>query len=693
MVPVPRSLSLRRVALLTLLAIGALPLALPAQQRAAAPGPDRLTINDYLDWEDVSGPQLSPDGTQVLYTRGWIDKVNDSRKSAVWIMNADGSRKRFLVEGSSPQWSPDGTRIAYTAPGEPGGSQIWIRYMDAEGATSQITRLSESPSGIRWSPDGRSLAFQMLVPKREAWPLQLPPAPRGAKWVEPPRVVTSLRYRADRQGFLPEGHTQLFVVSAEGGAPRQVTSGDWNHTGGVWTPDGKALLFSATRIPESEYAWRESDIYRADVASGEIVRLTTRKGPDGNPTPSPDGRFIAYTGYDSTDATWQDSYLYVMQADGSAARNLTLALDRSPSELTWAADGSGIYFLAENEGARNLYFAPLSGAVRQVTQGAHMLGLGDIHPSGLVVGTRTAPTEPGNIVRFDLKTPTRFTALTEVNRDLLAGKRLGSVEEIWYRSVDGLRIQGWIVKPPDFDPAKKYPLMLEIHGGPHSMYNVGFSFARQDHAAHGYVLLYTNPRGSTGYGSAFGNAIKNAYPGKDYDDLMTGVDSLIGRGYIDTDRLYVFGCSGGGVLTSWIVGHTNRFAAASANCPVTNWLSFVGTTDGASWYRNFEKFPWEDPSEHLRRSPLMYVGNVRTPTMLMTGVNDLRTPMGQTEEYYEALKVLKVPTAMVRFNNEWHGTSSTPSNFLRTQAFLRSWFERWTAPPGKPGGAPVLGQQ
>jgi dipeptidyl aminopeptidase/acylaminoacyl peptidase len=666
--------------------VASLALAVPlvAQQRAAAPGPDRLTLNDYLDWESVNSPQPSPDGTQIIYSRGWVDKVNDRRESDIWIMNADGSRKRFLLKGSNPQWSPDGTRIAFTAPGEPGGAQIWIRWMDAEGATSQITRLENSPSGISWSPNGQSLVFQSLVPRRESWPITIPAAPRGAKWVEPPRIVTSVRYRADGQGFLPEGNTHLFVVSAEGGAPRQVTSGDWNHTGGRWTPDGKSLLFSGTRIPEAEYAWRESDVYRVDVATGTITRLTTRKGPDGNPTPSPDGRFIAYTGYDSTDATWQDSYLYVMNADGSGSRALTLQLDRSPSELTWDATNTGIYFQAQNEGSQDLYYAPLNGPVRQLTRGPHMISVADISKSGIVIGTRATSSEPPNIVKFDVKTPTTFTTLTSVNRDLLAGKTLATTEEVWYTSVGGFRIQGWIVKPPDFDPSKKYPLMLEIHGGPHSMYNVGFSFPRQDHAAHGYVLLYTNPRGSTGYGSAFGNAIKNAYPDKDYDDLMAGVDTVINRGYIDTNKMYVFGCSGGGVLTSWIVGHTNRFAAASANCPVTNWLSFVGTTDGPSWYRNFEKLPWDDPSEHLRRSPLMYVGNVKTPTMLMTGVNDLRTPMGQTEEYYEALKVMKVPTAMIRFNNEWHGTSSTPSNFLRTQAYLRSWFEKWQSPPGRP---------
>ncbi|HZD05485.1 MAG TPA: prolyl oligopeptidase family serine peptidase, partial [Longimicrobiales bacterium] len=270
-----------------------------------------------------------------------------------------------------------------------------------------------------------------------------------------------------------------------------------------------------------------------------------------------------------------------------------------------------------------------------------------------------------------------LTELTHVNDDVLEGVTLGEVEEIWYESVEGYRIQGWIIKPPDFDPSRKYPMILTIHGGPHSMYDVGFNFGWQEHAAHGYVVLYTNPRGSTGYGTEFGNAIENDYPNKDFDDLMNGVDEVISRGYVDEDDLFVYGCSGGGVLTAWTVGHTDRFRAASANCPVIDWLSFVGTTDGVSWYRDFKSLPWEDPSEHLRRSPLMYVGNVTTPTMLMTGQNDLRTPISQTEEFYEALKVLKVPTAMIRFQDEWHGTTSNPSNFMRTQLYLREWFQRW----------------
>jgi dipeptidyl aminopeptidase/acylaminoacyl peptidase len=638
----------------------------------------KLTLDQYLEWETVQAPRLSPDGKQVIYTRRWVDKLNDRWESTLWMMNVDGTKHRALLAGGSVEWSPDGTRIAYVARGEPSGPQIFVRWMDAEGAVSQVTRLTQPPSNIQWSPDGKSIAFNMLVPTRENWNIPMPAAPAGAKWTEAPRIITTLDYRQDGQGFTPNGDTHVFIVSADGGSPRQVTSGAWDHGAPQWMPDGKSIIFTADRVPESEYRWRQSDIYRVDVATGAITRLTTRNGPDQQPTPSPDGKLIAYTGYDSTRASWKDAELYVMNADGSNPRQISGTLDRSPQGIMWAPDGSGIYFNVENEGSRNLYFASLSGQVRPVTSGKHVLAVDEISKGGTAIGTLSTSMKPGDIVSFAVAAPTKFAQLTAVNDDVLAGKQLGETEEIWYTSVDGLRIQGWIVKPPDFNPSRKYPLMLEIHGGPHSMYNNGFNFARQNHVAEGYVLLYTNPRGSTGYGSKFGNEIMNAYPSKDFDDLMAGVDTVINRGYVDTKRLYVFGCSGGGVLTAWTVGHTDRFAAASSNCPVINWLSFVGTTDGPGWYRNFAKPFWEDPSEHLRRSPIMYVGNVKTPTMLMTGVLDLRTPMPQTEEFYEALKFRKVPTAMIRFNEEWHGTSSKPSNFLRTQLYLRSWFERWT---------------
>ena len=651
--------------------------ALAAQQTATTPQPATLSLETYFDLEDVQDPQRSPDGKQVIYTRRWVDKLNDRWESSLWIMNADGSRGRHLVDGSNAIWSPDGTRIAYLARGEPTGTQIWVRFMDGDAAPTQITRLTEAPSEIGWSPDGKWLAFRMLVPEKDEWRIPMPAAPKGAKWVEAPRVVTRLNYRRDRQGFIDNGFRQIFVVPAEGGTARQVTSGPWEHGAPQWTRDGKSIVFSSLRTDNAEYGWRESEIYTVDVASGQVRQLTNRKGPDNNPTVSPTGKYIAYTGFDSTNATWQDSKLYVMNADGSSRRVLTETLDRSPGSLTWAPDESGIYFTAESEGWRNVYFVPLAGSPRPITKGSQMLSISSMDRAGNLVGVVSTSLEPNDVVIFSARNPTP-RQLTAVNDDILANKTLGEVEELWYPTADGMRIQGWIVKPPGFDARKKYPLMLSIHGGPHAMYNGAFNFSWQEHAANGYVVLYTNPRGSTGYGSKFGNAIKNAYPGKDYDDLMAGVDTIVARGYIDTRNMFVYGCSGGGVLTSWIVGHTDRFAAASANCPVTNWMSFVGTTDGSSWYNNFEKYPWEDPTEHLKRSPLMYVGNVKTPTMLMTGVNDLRTPMGQTEEFYQALKVRKVPTAMIRFNDEWHGTSSRPSNYLRTQLYLRSWFEKYT---------------
>ncbi len=653
-----------------------------AQQRMAGATPrDRLSIEQYLDWEDVSDPQLAPSGKEVVYGRRYVDKMNDKWETALWMVNVDGSRNRYLVTGGSPKWSPDGTRIAYLAKGEPSGTQVFVRYMDTDGgAVTQVSHVTEAPADIRWSPDGKWIAFRMQVPEKDDWHIPMPTAPKGAKWTEGPRVVTRLHYRSDRQGYVDEGYRHIFVLPADGGTPRQITSGTWDHGTPEWTPDGKSVVFSALREADADWIWRESEIYKADVASGTITQLTHRKGPDTNPTPSPDGKLIAYTGFDSTDATWIDSKLYVMSADGSGSRILMDKLDRSPQGLMWAADGSGIYFDVQNEGDQDLYFVSLAGDVKKITTGKmHVINTTMVDKTGRAVATMTSPKKSGDVYTFSVKTPADMRQLTNVNDDVLAGKKLGDVEEIRYTSVDGFKVQGWVIKPPDFDASKKYPLILTIHGGPHSMYTTGFNFAWQEHAAHGYLVLYINPRGSTGYGSAFGNAIKNAYPGKDFDDLMAAVDTVVNRGYVDSKNMFVYGCSGGGVLTAWTVGHTDRFAAAASQCPVINWLSFVGTTDGPSWYRNFAKLPWEDPSEYLRRSPLMYVGNVKTPTILMTGVNDLRTPISQTEEFYEALKLRKVPTAMLRFNNEWHGTSSTPSNYLRSQLYLRSWFEKWSS--------------
>ncbi|HEX7239673.1 MAG TPA: S9 family peptidase [Longimicrobiaceae bacterium] len=670
-------------ALLVLLCAAAPPA--PAQQRGGADGV--FSVEKYLDYETVSDARISPDGSRIVYTRRYVDRMEDEWKTALWIVEADGSRNRFLGRGSGAVWSPDGKRIAYLAEGEPKGTQVWVRWMDGDGGATQVTRLTESPGNLRWSPDGRWLGFTQFVARNNAWRIDLPAAPEGARWTRAPRHVDRLHYRADRRGFTEPGYTHLFVVPADGGSARQVTSGDWNlgyRFDGVpgsvewdWAPDGRTLVAEALNEPDADLRYRDSYVVAVDVAGGALRRLTPDRGTWRRPVVSPDGRWVAFTGYPYSRESYRAADLYVVGMDGSGMRKLAPALDREPDELRWAPDGSGVYFSADDRGSRNVHFAPLRGEVRPVTRGTHMVNLGSLSRNGVAAGVRTAPHAPDDVVRIDLRRGD-LQQLTRVNEDLLRGVALGEVEEVWYTSSGGARVQGWIVKPPRFDPSRRYPLIMEIHGGPHATYNVGFNPMFQSFAASGYVVLYTNPRGSTGYGSAFGNAIERAYPSVDHDDLMAGVDTVVGRGYVDTTRMYIGGCSGGGVLSSWAIAHTDRFAAAAVRCPVTNWMSMAGHTDIPLFTANFFDKPfWEDPTEWLAHSPLMHVGKVKTPVLLMTGVLDMRTPMAQTEEYFAALQTRGVPSALLRFEGEYHGTSSKPSNWMRTQLYMMDWYGRW----------------
>lgn len=689
----------------TITAFAAAALAPWAELPAQTAGADSVfTLESYLNYETVADPRISPDGSQIVYTRRWIDRRADRWESSLWIMDADGSRNRFLVEGSGAVWSPDGSRVAYLAEGEPEGTQVWVKYIDAEGAT-QVTRAEESPADLKWSPDGKWIGFSMFVPESRdsAWRVDVPRAPEGAEWTAPPRVVESLHYRADRRGFLNPGDTHLFVVSAEGGTPRPLTQGDWSVgarfdqlPGGVgwdWMPDGRSVVVEGLRVEGPDSVYRDSYLYAVDVATGAMRQLTPERGTWASPAVSPDGRVIAFTGDPFSRMSYRAAALYLMNADGTSIRQVSGDLDRDPENLIWAADGSGVFFTAQSEGTSNVFFAPVrGGGARPVTTGEHMLALASVSRGGVGVGTLSAPQDPVDVVRFSLRRPAEIATLTDVNADLLRGMRLGEVEELWYNAPDGARVQGWVVRPPSFDPSRKYPLILEIHGGPHGMYNVGFNPMFQNFAANGFVVLYTNPRGSTGYGTPFGNAIERAYPSVDYDDLMAGVDAVLAKGYVDEQNLFVGGCSGGGVLSSWVIGHTKRFRAAAVRCPVTNWLSFVGQTDVPLFTANFFERPfWEDPEPWLRQSPLMYVGNVETPTLLMTGELDLRTPMAQTEEYFAALRMRGVPSVLLRFQGEYHGTGSKPSNWMRSQAYMMDWYRKWGDFDERAGGRSTQG--
>ncbi|MFO7733899.1 MAG: S9 family peptidase [Candidatus Aminicenantes bacterium] len=643
-------------------------------------GPKLLTCETFMDMETVGAPAISPDGRQILFTRGWVDKVNDQSRSNLWIADVDGKRVRELTHGDwrdfSPAWSPDGKKIAYLSDRDK-TTQIHVLWVETK-EVAQLTRLERAPQGLAWSPDGRALAFICFVPDdTPILSVKLPAKPAGAKWADPAVLVDRLSWRADGRGPLPRGNDHIFTVDATlGGTPKRITSGDYSHSAPQWSADGRTIYVSAIRKPDAEYEFGDTEIYAVDLATLDVKALTDRKGPDGNPRVSPDGRWIAYTGHDDRNYTSHVSSLYLMDASGGQKRLLAGGLANSPSVVGWAADGSGVYFLLQARGESNLHYAPLQGPVRKVTQGTHVLSGLSLARNGQAAAVASSFQRPGYLVTFSVSKPDAWKELVDVNADVLEGVLLGQAEELLFKAPDGLDVQGWLIRPAVFEAGKKYPMVLWIHGGPWSMYSVAFNWEWQNFAAHGYAVLYLNPRGSTGYGQDFVNGIQHSYPGKDYDDLMAGVDAALARGFIDAENLFVCGGSGGGVLTAWIVGHTDRFRAAVSMRPVINWHSFVGTTDGPSWYKQFRKTPWEDPLEYALRSPLHYVANVTTPTMVMTGEADLRTPISQSEEYYRALKMLKKETLLVRMPEEYHGWRR-PSHRLLQQLYLQAWFERY----------------
>ncbi len=646
----------------------------PAQQKQRL-----LDKETFMEMESVGNPEISPDGKQIIFTRSWVDKIKDQYRSNLWIVDVDGSRVRELTSGarndSSPTWSPDGKRIAFLSDRD-GTNQLHVMWLDTR-EMAQLTRLEQAPNNIEWSPDGKYIAFASFVPDNDpVLSVKLPERPKGAEWAKPAVVVDRLSWAADGRGPIPRGQSHVYLINATlGGTPRQVTSGKYSHTGFDWSADGKTIFVSGIRKPEAEYLRNDSEIYAIDLATLEIKTLTDRKGPDSNPVASPDGKYIAYVGYDDKMYTNHVASLYLMNSDGSLKRVLATNLASSPQNINWSPTSNGLYFTVESKGVTEICWVALTDGQLRKTSAATMLSGYSVANSGQIAAVSTSFKQPGTIVTFKGDDVKKITTLVDVNNDLLSNIKLGDAEELWFTSKDGLKVQGWLIKPANFEPGKKYPMVLWIHGGPWSMYSVAWNWAFQNFAANGYAVLYTNPRGSTGYGQDFVNGIQHSYPGKDYDDLMAGVDAVLAKGFVDEKNLFVCGGSGGGVLTAWIVGHTDRFAAAVSMRPVINWHSFVGTTDGASWYYQFKKYPWEDPMEFAARSPLHYVANVKTPTMVMTGEADLRTPMGQSEEYYRALKMLKKETLLVRMPDEFHGWRR-PSHQLLQQLYLQAWFEK-----------------
>ncbi len=649
---------------------------------------------DLFDLQLATDPRISPDGSTIVYVRRFADVMTDRWYGNLWQVAFDGSDHRPITSGlrndSSPRWSNDGKRLLYISDVE-GTPQIYLRWMDS-GQTARLTQLQFPPSGVSWSPDDRQIAFLSFVPSAVQTLGQMPAPPKGADWAAPAMVVDSFTYRFDKRGYLKPGYLHVFVMDAAPGVPRQITSGDFHHNGGlfgrqapVWTPDGQSLLVVANRREQAEMDPLNTEIYQFDLSGAAPIAITDRKGPDVSPAVSPDGKWIATVGFDDAVQGYQIRRLNLIERRGKKRRVVSATLDRDVRRPTWAVNSKGIYFTFDDQGNSKLGYYTLGGKLTVLAD-----NLGGI---GRAYGGAAFTVSRNGRYAFNTTTPHRLAdigvgrygvqkqrVVTALNSPWLDQKQLGAVEEIWYgSSKDGQRIQGWIIKPPGFDPTEKYPLILEIHGGPFSNYGDRFDIEKQLMAGQGYVVLYTNPRGSTSYGERFGNLIHHAYPGDDFYDLNAGVDAMLERGYIDSDNLFVTGGSGGGVLTCWLIGRTDRFAAAASAYPVINWSSFVLTADISAFVIKywFPGMPWDHPEHYRERSLLSVVKNVKTPTLLITGEEDYRTPISESEQYYKALKLLGIDTALVRVPDEPHGIARRPSHQIAKVTSILGWFEKY----------------
>ncbi len=647
---------------------------------------------DIFDLEFAADPQISPDGNTIVYVRSFMDIMTDRRLSNLWITDLSGKKARPLTTGNeshrSPMWSPDGESILFLS-SETGKSQIHKLWLD-NGQTAQLTNLQKSPSNLQLSPDGEWLLMTMSVESDSKPSSALPRKPKGAKWADDPIYIDRLVYRSDGRGYTNESFSQIFIMPSDGGTPMQITEGDFNHRNPSWAADGKSIYFSSNQSDDWEYNQQNTEIYAMDLTTKELTALTDREGPDNGPIVSKNGNQIAYLGYDDKKMGYHHTQIYVMDSNGQSNSCLTCSSDLSFGNIQWSNDGRSIYAQYNKEGNTKVAKIGLGGQMETVASDLGGTSIGrpydggayDVH-NDVLAYTTTTPSMPTELA---VNKAGRINRLTTLNKDVLSFKELGEVEEIWYNSShDGQRIQGWIIKPPGFDANKKYPLILEIHGGPFANYGDRFTPELQLMASKGYVVLYTNPRGSTSYGAEFANLIHHNYPSNDYDDLMSGVDAVIAKGYINEERLFVTGGSGGGVLTSWIIGNTDRFAGAVVAKPVINWYSWALTADisGVVNYW-FPGMPWDHQEHYMKRSPISLVGNVTTPTMLLTGEEDYRTPMSESEQYYQALKLQKIPSALVRIQGASHGIAAKPSNLLAKVGYITNWFEEWDPENKKP---------
>ena len=702
-----------------------------------------ITEKDLFAFNWIADPQISPDGSRVAFVRVTVNEKKDGYNTSIWTVSPATGETHQLSSGtrdSWPRWSPDGKYLVFVRvtekDGKPDVPQLFMLAM-AGGDSFQFTTLARGAGQPQWSPDGKLIAFvnnanpEDLAKQKETQkegqptPASAASQPAASPIASPAdskkseekresdvRVITRAVYRANGAGYLDyarPGHIWLIVAprnADEKVIPKQLTSGRFAEDNVTWAKDSSRIYFTSDHNDESYYELPTTDVYSINVSGGEPTKLTTFDMDAGGFIVSPNGKqfaFIASIGRPVK--SYRQPDLWVMDiAPNAKPRNLTENFDfdiaagltgdsNAPrggggNAPVWTADGRGIIETYAKEGRANLAtFDASDGKFTTITQGDQAVSSFRTTPDGSkLVYSISTPTHVGDLYLLE-RPGSSAKQLTHLNDELFSHLNLTEPEEIWYQSFDGKRIQAWVQKPPDFDPNKQYPLILNIHGGPHAAYGFVFDHEFQWMAAKGYVVLYPNPRGSTSYGQDFGNIIQYHYPGDDYKDLMAGVDELIKRGYIDEKKLGITGGSGGGVLTNWAIGHTTRFAAAVSQRDIADWSSWWYSADFTQFQPNwFKGSPWED-TDFKARSPITYIDKVTTPLMLILGEADWRTPTGAGgEQMFRALKYRKIPTVMVRFPNESHelSRSGQPWHRIERLQHIVGWFDKWLMGVAKP---------
>lgn len=650
--------------------------------------PSYFESEDIFGLEWASDPQLSPDGRTIVYVRNSNDIMTDRARTALWQIDvASGQHTPLYADKfnySQPRWAPDGSRLAFISD-QSGKAQIHLHWVKTA-QTTQLSRLDKSPSNLTWSPDSKQLAFTMNLPATPSaltTLVKMPKKPKDANWSEPVVVIDRAQYQADGQGFLKSEYRHLFLLSSDGGSARQLTSGDRSYGEDLtFSPDGKALVFSANLAPDWEYQPRDSDLYQLDLRSGQLKQLTAVPGQETSPVFSPDGKKLAYLWGSNAKLPFANGKLKVLDVASGKSRDIGASLDLDLNAPDWWSNDE-LTVQYDEKGLRKVALLDLGGELTVLTDQLSGTGLPQPYLSGeyqqsaeKLVFTKGDESRPADVALWQ---DGKVRQLTQLNEDLLGHKTLGQVHEITYKSsFDGELIQGWYILPPDFDPKKKYPMMLEIHGGPHLAYGPHFSAEMQRFAREGYVVFYDNHRGSTGYGERFALLLHNKYSSpEDYADHDSGVNAMIAKGFVDADNVYIAGGSAGGIATAYAIGLTDRYRAAAVIKPIINWVSKVLTGDSYLYqtYHQFPGVPWEHLDHYWQRSPIANAGKIKTPTLIMTGEADRRTPISESEQLYQALKLQHVPTALVRVPGAPHGIAGRPSRMIAKIEHTLAWFE------------------